>query len=176
MSNPSKPRAEAADRGARRVNGQIAKTASRETVRVRPPEPTDFAAISELLEQLGYPSTEEQVAARLSAMGASPDHHVLVAELRISPQERFLAGLVALEIGHFFHKDEPHAHLTAVVSDRRFRHRGIARALLEEAQAIARRAGCDLVHVRSNHQRDDAHAFYRALGFEETHLTFDKKL
>ena len=25
-------------------------------------------------------------------------------------------------------------------------------------------------------RRDDAHAFYRAVGFEETHLTFDKEL
>src|SRR5439155_14811402 len=124
----------------------------------------------------GYPCTEEQVAQRLAAFGSIESQLLCVAELSVGAQEPVLAGLLAVEFGRFFHNDARHAHLTALVVDRRCRHRGVARALLAAAFAEARRRGCELVHVRSNRRRDDAHAFYRAAGFDETHLTFNKKL
>ncbi len=143
---------------------------------MRPAEPSDAAAVADLLEQLGYPSTEEQVSARLAQLAESPDHPVLVAELELPTGERYVAGVLALELGRFLHRDARAGHITALVSDRRFRHRGVARALVESAERIARRSGCALLHVRSSVGRDDAHGFYRAMGFEETHLSFDKEL
>lgn len=149
---------------------------ARGTIRVRPPQEGESAAIAELLEQLGYPATEEQVLARLAVLLASPDRAVLVAELSLPTQERFVAGVVALEMGNLLHRDERQAEITSLVTDRRFRHRGVARALVSQAEAIARRSGCGFVHVRSGRLRDDAHGFWRALGFEESHLDFDKTL
>jgi GNAT superfamily N-acetyltransferase len=43
-------------------------------------------------------------------------------------------------------------------------------------EAAARKAGCDLLFLRTNQRRTDSHAFYRAEGFEETHRTFNKRL
>ncbi|MHB8878505.1 MAG: GNAT family N-acetyltransferase, partial [Myxococcaceae bacterium] len=152
------------------------RVALREPVEVRSPGPADFPALAELLDQLGYPCTEEQVQARLAALSPAGHQQVLIADLWLGTHQTVVAGLLAMEIGCFFHRDVRHAHVTALVADRRYRHRGVARALMAEAQAIARREGCQLMHVRSSRSRDDAHAFYRALGFEETHLTFDKEL
>lgn len=143
---------------------------------MRPPEAGEAGAIAELLDQLGYPSTEEQVRARLEALASTPDHSVLVAELSLPTGERIVAGLLALEVGRLLHRDDRHAHLTALVTHRQFRHRGVARALLAAAEMIARREGCAFLHLRSSAMRDDAHGFFRAMGFEETHLAFDKKL
>jgi GNAT superfamily N-acetyltransferase len=147
----------------------------REPVQVRSPSLSDSASLSELLEQLGYPSTEEQVQQRLSSLDASTGQRVLIADLWLGNQA-VVAGFLALQFGVFFHSDLRHAQLTALVTDRRYRHRGVARALVAEAQSLARREHCVLLHLRSNRSRDDAHGFFRAMGFDETHLTFEKKL
>ncbi len=152
------------------------RIALRDPTQVRAPTPADAPFVTELLEQLGYPSTEEQVLARLASLPAVPTQVVLVGELWLGTHQTAVAGLLVMELGWYFHSDARHAHVTALVTDRRYRHRGVARGLLVEAQAIARRAGCTVMHVRSNRARDEAHGFYRALGFDETHLTFDKPL
>jgi len=174
MSTPSKLRT-ATPTGTRSAP-QTKRVAVREPVQVRSPAPSDLGALTELLEQLGYPCTEEQVEARLAALTSPGQPLVLVADLWLGTRQKVVAGLLAMELGCYFHRDVRHAHVTALVADRRYRHRGVARALIAEAQAIARRANCQVMHLRTNRSRDDAHSFYRALGFEETHLTFDKPL
>lgn len=177
MAPRSKPAVKVApeSRRARRPTPRELRV-GRGAVRVRGATQEDAEPLAELLEQLGYPASGEQVRARLSSLARSGDYPVLVAELSLPTGELFVAGLLSLALGRLLHRDSRRAEITALVTDRRFRHRGTARALLERAEALARAAGCDLVCLRSSHQRDDAHAFYRAVGFEETHLAFDKRL
>jgi ribosomal protein S18 acetylase RimI-like enzyme len=165
-STPPSPRAALSPR----------RVALREPVEVRSPTLSDAGALAELLEQLGYPCTEEQVVSRLAALPSPGQPLVLVADLWLGTHQKVVAGLLAVELGCYFHRDARHAHVTALVADRRYRHRGVARALITEAQGLARRAGCQVMHLRTSRSRDDAHSFYRALGFDETHLTFDKAL
>jgi hypothetical protein len=47
---------------------------------------------------------------------------------------------------------------------------------MHAVEAEARRAGASDLHVTSGAQRTDAHAAYRALGFEQTGLRFGKPL
>jgi hypothetical protein len=44
----------------------------------------------------------------------------------------------------------------------------VAHALLDAVEAEARAAGCVHLHVTSSERPADAHAAYRALGFEDT--------
>jgi GNAT superfamily N-acetyltransferase len=55
-------------------------------------------------------------------------------------------------------------------------HRGVARVLLTEVSRLARQRGCLRLQLRCHRRRDDAHTFYRRLGFDETHLSFDREL
>lgn len=146
--------------------------------RVSTPAPAPFAreadasdapALAHLLEQLGYPCSEEQVLARLGF--GPPDRRVLVAEL-----DDAVIGLAVLELLHPLHHPAPEGVLTALVTDANARHRGVARLLLSDAARRARQAGASRLMLRCHRRRDDAHAFYRAQGFEETHLTFDRPL
>lgn len=125
--------------------------------------------ITRLLEQLGYPCSEEQLRARLGF--GPPDRRVLVAEL-----DADVVGLAVLELLHPLHEAAPEAVLTALVTDANARHRGVARVLLTDASRRARQAGALRLTLRCHRRRDDAHAFYRGQGFEETHLTFDRPL
>lgn len=49
---------------------------------------------------------------------------------------------------------------------------GVGAALMREAIANARAAGCQSVELTSNKSRDRAHAFYARMGFRATHDGF----
>lgn len=50
------------------------------------------------------------------------------------------------------------------------RGRGLGEFLMQGAIERARAAGCGLVQLTTDRQREDAHRFYERLGFEATHL------
>lgn len=54
------------------------------------------------------------------------------------------------------------------------RGQGIGTALLEAAEAFAIEQGCYRIQLTSNNVREDAHRFYRSLGFKATHHGFKK--
>jgi GNAT superfamily N-acetyltransferase len=53
-----------------------------------------------------------------------------------------------------------------------WRSRGMGRVLMSAAIARARALGCYCVQLTSNRARPDAHRFYAALGFEDSHRGF----
>ena len=67
----------------------------------------------------------------------------------------------------------PSAQLTALVTNRAARRHGVGGALTRAAAELARAAGCEKLYVRTNRRRQESPPFYRSLGFEETHFTFD---
>ncbi|WP_353707871.1 GNAT family N-acetyltransferase [Cellulosimicrobium sp. ES-005] len=60
----------------------------------------------------------------------------------------------------------------AVRVDRRLRGQGVGRAMMAWAHAWGRERGCALAQLTSDKQRDDAHRFYRSLGYEQSHEGF----
>jgi ribosomal protein S18 acetylase RimI-like enzyme len=66
--------------------------------------------------------------------------------------------------------------ITMLVVAARARRRGLARALVAEAEAIARDRGCMRIEVTSAMHRDGAHKFYRGLGFAQVSEHFLKPL
>lgn len=56
------------------------------------------------------------------------------------------------------------------------RGRGIGAALMADAEARARAAGCQLIQLTTNATRTDAHRFYARLGFTPSHIGFKKPL
>lgn len=56
------------------------------------------------------------------------------------------------------------------------RGEGIGARLTAEAIARARAAGAGLAQLASHAQRTDAHRFWRACGFEQSHMGFKMKL
>ena len=57
-------------------------------------------------------------------------------------------------------------------------HRGqnIGTALIHDAEARARAAGCTLLQFTTNRARSDAHRFYDRLGFTASHIGYKKSL
>ena len=126
----------------------------------------DLPGLAALLGQLGYPAAPEQLERRLDRL----DGELFVAD------DGGPVGLAALQVMHVLQRDEPVARLTALVVREDARGRGVARALVAAVEAAAREAGCVQLHVTTANHRDDAHATYRALGFEDTGRRYAKSL
>jgi len=117
-------------------------------------------ALSRLCEQLGYPAEAAAVGERFAAIEGDSDHVVFVAEsddgrvigwIHVMPKRMLLSSHVA-ELG-------------GLVVDGPERKKGVAKALVARAESWAREKGYRELVVRSDVRREEAHAFYPALGF-----------
>ena len=138
---------------------------------IRDARPQDAEALSRLVGQLGYPTSADAIARRLERLHSSDADRVVVAEL-----DGEVVGLAALHTSLSIEYDEPAAKLSAIVVDERHRRLGIGEALIAEMEAEARRRECCLIFLTTAERREEAHAFYRGLGFAETGRRFAKRL
>ena len=141
--------------------------------RIRHAQLEDAERLASLATQLGYPSTTEEIAARLKRIRLDPSDAVFVADVPGRGASGFAhmhAG-IALESG-------PRAELVGLVTDAGLRSRGLGALLVAEAERWARSKGFASLCVRCNVVRADAHRFYERLGFQcsKTQKYFRKSL
>ena len=138
----------------------------------------DLPRILALYAQLNLPGTPPETPdeptdahrAALAAMLARDDVWLLVADV----DGEALGTLQFTVVPNLSHGAAPWANVENMVVDARARGRGVGAALIEEAAARARAAGCYKISLTSNVTRDDAHRFYRAQGFEARHHGFSR--
>lgn len=140
-------------------------------MKIRDARPEDAQALATLVGQLGYPTSAEAVARRVTRLLKSEADRVVVAEL-----DEEVVGLASLHTSLSVEYDEPAAKLSAIVVDERHRRRGIGETLVAAMEAEARQRGCCLIFLTTAERRGEAHAFYRRIGFEETGRRFVKPL
>ena len=105
-------------------------------------------------------------------MGVCPDNFVLLAEL-----DGALAGSLQLVfIPGLSRQGAKRAIIESVRVQSAVRGKNIGTALMKQAIAEARAAGCKLVQLTSDRRRSRAHLFYRRLGFQQTHEGFKRLL
>ena len=137
-------------------------------IEIRPAREEDSDAISELLGELGYPTSPDEAANRLGTLRSS-DYAVLVAA-----RGGRVVGLISLHLVKGLHSSSPACYLMGLVTHSTVQGQGIGKALLGEAEKWAREAGCDRVTLTSASHRAAAHAFYEHLGFPQTGRRFAK--
>jgi GNAT superfamily N-acetyltransferase len=137
-------------------------------VSVRRAGAADAAAIAALLAELGYQAAPAEVERRLGALERSA---ALVADLNGAT-----AGVLTLSMVPVLHEPGDWCRITALVVAEPARRRGLARALVTEAEAIARGHGCVRIEVTSALHRDGAHELYRGLGYSQVSEHFLKPL
>ena len=70
------------------------------------------------------------------------------------------------------HEGRREALVDGVVVHPEWRGRGIGGAMMAEAMRLAAHAGCYKLALSSNSRREDAHRFYRSLGFRQHGVSF----
>jgi GNAT superfamily N-acetyltransferase len=138
---------------------------------IREARADDAAQIAGLLGELGYPTTTEQFAERFARLDAEPAVWLFVA----AAGDR-LVGLAGLRVLNLVERDEPVGRLIALVVGEHARRMGVGRALVAHVEERARREGCVQLDLSSSDRREDAHAFYRRLGFADVSRRFVKDL
>ncbi|WP_238016028.1 GNAT family N-acetyltransferase [Dactylosporangium sp. AC04546] len=122
----------------------------------------DTEQVTELLEQLGYPQGETNVAERLQRWVEHPDGASFVWDERGR-----LLGVIAAHVIPSFEKDGAWLRIVALAVSESARGRGIGTSLVAAAETFGLMRGCSSVEVTSMRTREGAHAFYRALGYHD---------
>lgn len=105
-------------------------------------------------------------------IAASPNDTLYVAELAGEVVGTFQTTLITSMTG----RGGTNLTIEAVQTRSDLRGRGIGAAMIDYAIERAREAGAALVQLTSNNRREDAHRFYRRLGFTQSHAGFKMKL
>src|SRR5205823_7860769 len=136
---------------------------------VREARAADTAAIAILLNELGYPVTDEVLSVRLQKMPSA--HCTFIAEL-----EGAVAGFVGCSALDIYESDTPVCWVMALSVSERFRRRGIGRALLSRVEQWCADAGLWDIRVHSVDKRRDDHTFHVACGLEHSGRRFKNSL
>ena len=129
---------------------------------VRPAMPDDAARMAELLTELGYPVTADEVAGRLAYWLHDEASQLLVAEV-----DGLVVGSISLHAIPYLGRTGRWLRIESLVVDASVRRAGTGRALMAAAERQARAWGCLQIEVTSRRSREDAHAFYGQLGFDD---------
>jgi GNAT superfamily N-acetyltransferase len=131
-------------------------------LQVRPMLLEDAGRISELAEQLGYPSSSGQTQHRIKEVLQAADHCAFIA----------IADGYAVGWIHAFKtfsiESDPFIQIAGLVVDENYRGKGVGKQLVEKVKEWALSKNFYEIRVRSNSKRLESHLFYPALGFVET--------
>ena len=132
----------------------------------------DAPAVADLAGQLGYPTTPEDAAARLGPIMADGGQAFLVAETK-----GVVVGWIHVHVTRLV-EAAPFAELGGFVVDEAHRGQGVGRVLMAAAEDWIREEGVAKLRIRTRSDREGAHAFYAARGFnlvKQQHI-FDKPM
>lgn len=148
-----------------------ASAPARENLLVRQAVPQDAVGVARLLGVLGYPCERDEASQRLRELEDDPDQLVLVAD-----RHGELVGLLGLDLMYYLPLGALTCRITALAVADNDQRQGIGRLLLREAEVRARQAGAARIELTSAKHRQEAHAFYRACGYEDSALRFQRRL
>jgi GNAT superfamily N-acetyltransferase len=149
------------------------KMPSLNEIEIREVEIDDAESIAKLSDELGYPSSLEQLVSRLKAVLPMPGHKVYAA----TTGDGSVIGWVHVFTTPYL-ESEPFAQLGGLVVTAGQRGRGVGKRLLAKAESWALQNGLNRMRIRSRSTREEAHAFYERLGYgwNKTQHVFDKAL
>lgn len=146
-------------------------------IRFRPATEQDVPEIVALLadDSLGAARERQDSAEYLAAfrrMQAEGSNHLVVGEA----DGRVVATYPITFISGLSLRAARRAQVESVRVASALRGQGIGAALMADAEARARAAGCSLIQLTTNRTRTDAHRFYERLGFTPSHIGYKREL
>ena len=140
-------------------------------VRIRTAEHRDIAVLAELMGELGYPTTEEQMAKRFTTIQQDSNYHTFVA---VDDQE--IVGMIGCFKGLSYEKDESYLRIIALVVKSSRRKTGVGALLVNHVQEWAYQHDIKKIAVNTGNRRVESHEFYKKMGFEGTGTGYYKSL
>ena len=130
-------------------------------MRIRKASLHDAPQIARLATELGYRSTAVDINERLDQLMGRADRYIAVAD---AGDEKIM-GWIAVEKRLLLESGEK-AEIVGLIVTEQSARQGAGAALVKAAEKWAASRGLGLIAVRSNAERDAAHPFYEAQGYE----------
>lgn len=138
---------------------------------VQAAEEKDTEALADLVTELGYPSSKEDMDLRLRKILPDTSYITLIAERDGKP-----LGMSGVHLEHSHEENESRARIMSFVIGSENRGQGVGRALISAAEAWAREMQAADITLTTHKSRTGAHEFYRKMGYQNTGYRFDKTL
>ena len=133
----------------------------------------DIQSVTNLTDQLGYPSSQIDLYQRLKNIHQEPNYHTFVVEY--SGQVIAYTGFIQLKTWEF---EGDFLRIQVFVVDKSFRGQGIGKLLLKAVEDFAKQHQISRILLNSSNreERKVAHQFYKNLGFEAKSTGFNKSI
>ena len=140
---------------------------------IREAEPEDIFALTQLINELGYDTTKDEMKIRFENIQNHKDYKTFV--LTIDTQ---VSGMIGLTKNYFYEQNGIYIRVLALVTSNEFRQNGIGRKLMEAAENWAKEIGADtvLLNCGNREERAIAQLFYKKIGYQIKSSGFVKKL
>lgn len=132
-------------------------------IKIRRVTMADARALVPLVNQLGYPTTEENLIARIAHYQHSQNDLAWIAV-----QDDEIVGCIALHLYDLFHSTERYARIVSLIVRDTHRRNGIGKRLLHKAERYAFSRHCSMLELSSSLKRIKlgTHHFYEAQGYK----------
>ena len=131
---------------------------------------TDFDGLMELYMQLHdnpMPAKTPEIVELWQRILNDKDHHIIVAE----EDGKIVSSCVCVIIPNLTHNQQPYAFVENVITDERYRRRGLATACLNYAKEIAEKANCYKIMLLTGSKKESTLNFYRQAGYNSEDKT-----
>jgi GNAT superfamily N-acetyltransferase len=139
---------------------------------IRTAEDRDAEAIAALTETWGHPLSRDEVRLKIHSFAQTAGHQFLAAEMAGA-----VVGFAAMNTALSPGRPGRIGSISGMVVAAQYQRQGIGRRLVDSAEDWLRAQGASYVRVTTaSHRAQTAHRFYRALGYRQTGVRFDKDL
>ncbi|WP_297895896.1 GNAT family N-acetyltransferase [Shewanella sp.] len=138
-------------------------------IQIRQIQIADLKVIADLLLQLGYSATPEQLQKYLGKSDRTDE--VYLAEV-----EGKILGLISLIFFDYFPTQQRICRITALVVTETCRGLGVGTQLINFAKTRANEQGCSKLEVTTSMRREKTQAYYEAIGFEKTSFRYIQEI
>ena len=130
----------------------------------------DFDQLMTLYMQLHdnpFPEKDEHVMAIWNRILADENHHIIVAE----EEGTIVSSCVCVIIPNLTRGQRPYAFIENVITDEKYRKRGLATACLNFAKEISQRENCYKMMLLTGSKQESTLKFYEQAGYNKNDKT-----
>ena len=139
---------------------------------IREAKPTDVAALTELMNELGYDTTMDEMKTRFENIQKHNDYKTFIAV-----EDTEILGMVGLSKNFSYEQNGIYVRVLALVTRSSFRQKGIGKKLMDVAENWAKEIGAEkiLLNCGNREERAIAQLFYKKIGYQIKSSGFIKK-
>lgn len=143
------------------------------TIIIREAAPTDVFPLTELMNELGYDTTINEMKTRFENIQNHMDYKTFLAT-----DGTVILGMVGLSRHYSYEQNGIYVRVLALVTRSKFRQKGIGKKLMDVAENWAREIGANkvLLNCGNREERAIAQLFYKKIGYQIKSSGFIKKL